>query len=353
MNKEIIKNYTSSNPYSYGGKYRVYSYYPKSTVDEALKRSDTYSKFKQYKRSKKYSPIYVYKKRELFQSDVVFFTKPELVSQNNGYKYLFTTIDVFSKMAWVYPMKQNKCETVMKCFIDILNKCGDKPERLNTDRGSELLCKKFSAFLRKNNIHHYLSYSLRKCPVVERFNLTIQQLLYRMMNQQNTFEWVKLLDSAMKIYLNRTHRTIKMSPLEGEKEENEPIIRRIYFEKYMKVHKKKQNPKFAVGEKVRIFKERGKFHRGYMEDFTEEVFTVSHVDTNLPVPRYRLKEYDGKDIVGSFFQNELVHYQPEDFYKIDILDERGRGKKKEVLVSYRGYPSHYNEWKLLKDIKQL
>ena len=250
-------------------------------------------------------------------------------------------------------MKQNKCETVMKCFIDILNKCGDKPERLNTDRGSELLCKKFSAFLRKNNIHHYLSYSLRKCPVVERFNLTIQQLLYRMMNQQNTFEWVKLLDSAMKIYLNRTHRTIKMSPLEGEKEENEPIIRRIYFEKYMKVHKKKQNPKFAVGEKVRIFKERGKFHRGYMEDFTEEVFTVSHVDTNLPVPRYRLKEYDGKDIVGSFFQNELVHYQPEDFYKIDILDERGRGKKKEVLVSYRGYPSHYNEWKLLKDIKQL
>ena len=235
MNKEIIKNYTSSNPYSYGGKYRVYSYYPKSTVDEALKRSDTYSKFKQYKRSKKYSPIYVYKKRELFQSDVVFFTKPELVSQNNGYKYLFTTIDVFSKMAWVYPMKQNKCETVMKCFIDILNKCGDKPERLNTDRGSELLCKKFSAFLRKNNIHHYLSYSLRKCPVVERFNLTIQQLLYRMMNQQNTFEWVKLLDSAMKIYLNRTHRTIKMSPLEGEKEENEPIIRRIYFEKYMKV----------------------------------------------------------------------------------------------------------------------
>ena len=90
-----------------------------------------------------------------------------------------------------------------------------------------------------------------------------------------------------------------------------------------------------------------------MEDFTEEVFTVSHVDTNLSVPRYRLKEYNGTDIVGSFFQNELVHYQPDDFYKIDILDERGRGKKKEVLVSYRGYPSHYNEWKLLKDIKQL
>ena len=81
-------------------------------------------------------------------------------------------------------MKENKCETVMKCFKDILKKCGDKPERLNTDRGSELICKKFGTFLRNNNIHHYLSYSLRKCPVVERFNLTIQKLIYRMMNQK-------------------------------------------------------------------------------------------------------------------------------------------------------------------------
>ena len=62
----------------------------------------------------------------------------------NGYKYLFTTIDVFTKMAWVYPMKENKCAVVMECFKDILSKSGDNPERLNTDRGSELICKKFS-----------------------------------------------------------------------------------------------------------------------------------------------------------------------------------------------------------------
>ena len=353
MNDEINRKYTETNPYSFGGKYRVYKHYPKLSVDEALKESDTYSKFKQYRKSKRYSPIYVYRKRELFQSDVVFFTKPELVSKNDGYKYLFTTIDVFTKMAWIYPMKETKCETVMKCFKDILKKCGDKPERLNTDRGSELICKKFSTFLRDNNIHHYLSYSLRKCPVVERFNLTIQKLIYRMMNQKNSYEWVKLLDSAMKIYLNRIHRTIKMSPLEAEKNENESYIRRIYFEKYIKAGGKKSKPKFSVGDNVRIFKERGKFHRGYLEDFTEEIFTISKVDTALPVPRYKLKEYDGTEIVGSFFQNELVNYKPPEFYKIDIIAERGKGKRKEVLVKYRGYPSQYNEWKLLKDLKKI
>ena len=114
--------------------------YAKKDVNKALHKSDVYLRFKQHRRAKTFSPIYVYRKRELFQSDVVFFTRQELVEANHGYKYLFTTIDVFTKMAWVYPMKENKCAVVMECFKDILQKCGDKPDRLNSDRGSELIC---------------------------------------------------------------------------------------------------------------------------------------------------------------------------------------------------------------------
>merc|ERR1711867_162413 len=98
----------------------------------------------------------------------------------------------------------------MECFKDILEKCGDKPERLNSDRGSELICKQFAKYLKDNEIHHYLSYSLRKCPVVERFNLTIQSLLYKIMAQKKSLKWVDFLDQAMKIYLTRKHRTIGM-----------------------------------------------------------------------------------------------------------------------------------------------
>ena len=350
---DINKKYAETKPYSFGGKYRLYEVYSKEKVDKALKKNDTYTRFKQYRKSKYYSPIYVFKKRELFQSDVVFFTRRELVEKNNGFKFLFTTIDVFTKMTWVFPLKENKCEAILNCFKSILKKCGDKPERLNTDRGSELICKKFNSFLKQNGIHHYLSYSLRKCPVIERFNLTIQQLLYKMMHQNNSLEWVKFLDDAMKIYLNRTHRTIKMSPLEAEKDENASSLLKTYYKKYMKAEGKKQKPLFNVGDKVRIFQERGQFHRGYMEDFSEEVFTISNVDKTLPVPRYKLKEFNGDNIIGSFFQNELVLFNPSDFFKIDIIDERGRGKNKQVLVSYRGYPSRYNEWKLLSDIRSL
>ena len=76
-----------------------------------------------------------------------------------------------------------------------------------------------------------------------------------------------------------------MSPLEAEKDENEYDVRRTYYLRYIKAGKKKQKPKFSLGDSVGIFKERGTFHHGYMEDFSEEIFTISKVLSNLPVPQ--------------------------------------------------------------------
>ena len=75
--------------------------------------------------------------------------------------------------------------------------------------------------------------------------------------------------------------------------------------------------------------------------------------TNLPVVRYKLKEVNGDEIVGSFFQDELVLYNPPEFFEIDILKTRGKGKHKEFLVHYRGWPNTYDEWKKASDMKDL
>ena len=48
-----------------------------------------------------------------------------------------------------------------------------------------------------------------------------------------------------------------------------------------------------------------------------------------------------------------MRYDPPEFYEIDVIRTRGRGKKKEYLVHYRGCPSTYDEWKLASDMKQL
>ena len=356
---EINRKYLGKEPFSFSGKQRVYENFPnktKSKIDEALSYNDIYTRFRQHKKSNKYSPIYVYNKRELFQSDITFFTADHLVKANNGYKYLHCTIDVFTKMAWVYPLKSNTCKNTLTCFKDILKQCGKKPERLQSDRGSEFKCLKFKKFLKDNDIHHYFSYSYRKCAVIERFNLSIQQLLYKLMAKNNSYEWTTFLDQAMQIYLNRKHTTIQMSPIDAEKEENQNKIRKIYHSKYEEAAINVKKPKYKVGDTVRIWSERSKFHRGYMEDFSREYFTIIEVLSNLPVPRYKLSDINGENIIGSFFEDEIIRYnvQPNQYYDIEkVIKERGKGSNKELFVKYKGWPNSFNEWVNASNVKNI
>ena len=96
------QDYYGNKPRSFGSQSRVFKHNPrisKAKVNELLHRNEIFTRFKQ-------QPIYVYNKRELFQADVVFFTDSDMVDVNEGYKYLFTCIDCFSKMAWVFPLKK-------------------------------------------------------------------------------------------------------------------------------------------------------------------------------------------------------------------------------------------------------
>ena len=90
-------DYYGSEPYSFGGRNLAYEYFNKNEVDKTLDESDIYSRFKQHKKPRKFSPIYVYKNQELFQSDVVFFTNKDMVKANDGYSFLFTTVEIFTK----------------------------------------------------------------------------------------------------------------------------------------------------------------------------------------------------------------------------------------------------------------
>ena len=76
-----------------------------------------------------------------------------------------------------------------------------------------------------------------------------------------------------------------------------------------KVKAKSSTYQFKVGDTVRIWGERLQFHRGYMENFTCEFFIITKVLRNLPFPRYNLKEYKGDEIIGTYFEDELVKYQ--------------------------------------------
>ena len=68
-----------------------------------------------------------------------------------------------------------------------------------------------------------------------------------------------------------------------------------------------QRPKFKVGDRVRIRRKIETFHRGYRIQFTEELFTISHIPTKNP-PTYVVKDVNDEIIQGKFYEPELVKF---------------------------------------------
>lgn len=57
---------------------------------------------------------------------------------------------------------------------------------------------------------------------------------------------------------------------------------------------------------MRVFKDKGKFRRGYLADFTKEYFVIKRVLTNLPVVRYTLSGLDGEEIKGIYDNHTMI-----------------------------------------------
>ena len=113
--------------------------------------------------------------------------------------------------------------------------------------------------------------------------------------------------------------------------------------------------KFKVGDKVRISKKKGTFEKGYLPNWTEEVFSIAQRLRRIP-PVYRLREYDGTMLDGTFYERELQRVQQSeaDLFRIEkILKTRGKGKDEEYLVRWSGWPSKYDQWIRASSLKRL
>ena len=173
------------------------------------------------------------------------------------------------------------------------------------------------------------------------------------MDKAMTRRWIDFIEPAMNIYHNRKHRTIQMSPLKAELSKNHKVIREIFLQKYTKANIRKKKPKFKVSDTVRLWHGKSKFERGYLEKYTGEHYTITKVKDNLPVTRYFLKDYKDNPVPGNFFEWEMIKFNPPDAYNSWVIKERKRGKQKEYLLKYQGWPDEYNEWVKAPQLKGL
>ena len=282
---------------------------------------------------------------EIWCSDLV--EMQQFSKWNKGYRYLLMVLDVFSKYGWIVPLKDKKGETVAEAFKKIFKE-SRKPQYLWTDKGKEYYNKHVKELLDKNKITLYSTENEEKSSVCERWNRTIKTQMWKQFTIQGNTMYLDMLPKILKYYNNTKHSSIKMTPIEASKKKNEGVV---YFNLYGDMETLKQKPKFKIGDTVRISKYKRKvFDKGYTPNWSEEVFTVDKIQYTNPIT-YKLKDLRGEDIKGSFYELELLEAE-QDVFRIDKIIRRDY-KKKQALVSWKGYSDDFNSWIPIKDFKNI
>ena len=145
------------------------------------------------------------------------------------------------------------------------------------------------------------------------------------------------------------HRSIQEKPVNVTAKNEHEIWYRLYGTKKGAQVKK---PKCQLRDKVRLNKTFRPFKKGYLPGWTEEVFLVQQIYTTQPVVTYKLTEWNGTPIKGTFYEEDVQKVSMSDntLFRIDQVLKR---KGKQVFVSWKGWPKEYNSWVWKKDLQVL
>ena len=346
--KEIYYNPKHSAGYSSIEKLSKASGLSKSKVKTWLKSQPTYTLHKQARKKYPTRPYIVHNIDEQWQADLADVAL--LAKKNKGYHFILTVIDLFSRYAWARPLKTKHGAGVAAAFKSIFEE-GRIPKRVQTDQGKEFENKHVRQLFQQHDIELFSVKSAYKAAVVERFNRTLKQRLWKYFTANVTQKWTDVLQDAVSAYNHSVHRIIRKAPIKVTPLNVDEVREANYQRK--KAPTVKEDLK--VGDKVRISKVKSVFAKGYLPNWTEEVFTIAAINTKYTPTMYTLKDYQGEVIEGSFYRYELEPIiQKDDVYMVEkIIRRQRRHGEPWVLVKWLGYPSSMNSWVRKSDVQDV
>ena len=128
---------------------------------------------KKFKRRKNYARF----KDNIWAADLV--EMESLSSKSKNVKYLLCVIDVFTKYAWVKPLKDKIGQTVLNAFIKIVNESNRKTNKLWVDQGRKFYNYLMQEWSDNNDILKYSKYNGGKSVIAERFTKTLKAKIYK------------------------------------------------------------------------------------------------------------------------------------------------------------------------------
>ena len=148
---------------------------------------------------------------------------------------------------------------------------------------------------RKNNIEMYSTNNEVKPVVSQRFIRTLKNTIYKYMTSVSKIVYIDKLDDIVDDEYNNTyHRTTKMKPVD---------VKAGSYVEY-NVNYNDKDPKFKIGDHLRISKHKNIPAQGYIPNSSEEMFVIIKTKNTVPWP-YVINDFNGEEIIGIFYEKEL------------------------------------------------
>ena len=180
---------------------------------------------------------------------------------------------------------------LLKDLKRILNNSNRKPNKVWLDNGKEFYNNRFKKFLKNNDIEMHSTFNEGKPVIAERFIKTLKNKIYKHMTYIGENVYYNVLDGIVKNYNNTIHNSIKVKPKDVK---NNSLTE--YIEEF-----NKRDPKCKIGDYVRISKHKNIFSKGYLRNWSEEIFIINKIRNTVPWT-YLIIDLKGEEIKGSFIK---------------------------------------------------
>lgn len=282
----------------------------RALVKRFLLSTPTHALYVQPVRRYRRAPTVVFGPGVQYQIDLV--EVHQIQAANDGVRYLLCCIDVFSRKVWVAPLKTKTAKEVLAVFEKLLT-IAPIPKFVQSDRGKEFLNSIFQKFLASKGIKFFTTHGDTKASVVERFNRTLRSAIAKRIERNDNDRYLDCLQVIVKNYNQTFHRSIGMAPVEVNNKNRGHVWVHQYGEATQPPRntrkEEKENPfRFNLGDQVRLVLKKGNFGRGYVPQWTQEIFTI--YDRQLKsgsIPVYLIKDGKNINIEGFFYDRELLH----------------------------------------------
>ena len=181
----------------------------------------------------------------------------------------------------------------------------------------------------------YSTHNEGKSVVAERFIGTIEKKIYKYMTSISKNVYIDKIDDIVHKYNNEKHRTIKMNPIN--------VKDNTYIDFGKEVNDK--DPKFKVGDHLRISKYKNIFAKGYTPNWSEEIFVIKKFKNTVPW-NYVINDLNGEEITETFYEKELQKIDQQKFRIEKVIRKKGD----KLYVKWKGYDNPFNSWIDKKDL---